>query len=35
LIATAGNARMVTDGLRVAGLIDRNNPATYRRVLTA
>ena len=35
LIATAGNARMVTDGLRVARLIDRDNPVTYRRVLTA
>ncbi|HEX6984333.1 MAG TPA: transmembrane Mn(2+) transporter, partial [Planctomycetaceae bacterium] len=35
LIASAGNARMITDGLRVARLIDRDNPATYRRVLTA
>ena len=35
LIASAGNARMITDGFRVAGLIDRHDPATYRRVVAA
>lgn len=35
LIASAGNARMITDGLRVAGMFDRTSPVAYRRVLTA
>ena len=35
LIASAGNARMITDGLRVGHLIDPENPQTYRRMLTA
>ena len=35
LIASAGNARMITDGFRVAGLIDRHDPVTYRRVVAA
>ena len=35
LIANAGNARMIVDGLAISRLLDRENPATYRRVLTA
>jgi len=35
LIASAGNARMITDGFRVTGLINREDPNTYRRVVTA
>ena len=35
LIANAGNARMIVDGLAIAGWVNRDKPANYRRVLTA
>ena len=35
LIANAGNARMIVDGLAVAKFVNRDNVAAYRRVQTA
>jgi len=34
MVANAGNARMVTDALKVFGLMDRNNERSHNRALT-
>jgi hypothetical protein len=33
LVANAGNTRMITDGIKVVGLMDRDNPVTHERSL--